>query len=442
MMTKFTLASALFMASCASNLAVSPSVYPVIHPNRSVTFTFHVPADRDEDIDYDEVYIKGSFVKQKSVKAGFIKFHREAKVEMNEVEEGVSWTYTTPPLDSELYTYQFEVDDHLFVDPANPNRLRDVADTLSYFIIPGGIADDYIDHNVPHGSVKKVWYPSSLNGMSSRRMSIYLPAAYKSQSTKSFPVLYLLHGSGGDEEAWLDAGRLAQIMDNLIANHRCPPMIVVMPNGNIDLAAAPGADPNDPDRQPSAKNTNSMLGHFEAHFVDEIVAFVDKNYRSIPDKAHRAIAGLSLGGLHALYTSLNNPDCFDYVGLFSAQTTNALNDGRIKGLKNIGEAWDDLKNSFSFMGGGRVDRNISRITSDNLDIYKNLDDKLRIQFANPPKVYYIAVGTNDFVKKLNDDFRKTLDAAGYNYIYNETDGSHTWESWRQYLVAFLPLLFK
>ena len=169
--------------------------------------------------------------------------------------------------------------------------------------------------------------------------------------------------------------------------------------------------------------------------------FVDKNYRTIPKKNNRAIAGLSLGGLHTLFISLNNPDAFDYIGLFSAQTSNALNNGRIKGIKNIGEAWNDLKNSFSFMKGGRVDRNISRITSDNLSIYQDLDDKLKVQFANPPKVYYIAVGTNDFVKKLNDDFRKTLDAAGYNYIYNETDGSHNWESWRKYLVDFLPRIF-
>ena len=423
-------------------LSAPTSVSPVINPDYSVTFNFHIPSHPDRDIDYDEVYIKGSFVKMKSFKTGPINISRGNKVEMKEVEEGISWSYTTPPLDPELYTYQFEVDDHLFADPNNPKFLRDVADTLSYFIIPGGIADDYIDHsNIPHGRVSKVWYPSSLNGMSKRRMSIYFPAAYKANPNSKFPVLYLLHGSGGDEDAWLDAGRLAQIMDNLIAQHRCKPMIVVLPNGNIDIAAAPGADPNDPFRIPAAKNTNSMLGHFEAHFINEIVNFVDKNYRTIPNKNNRAIAGLSLGGLHTLFISLNNPDAFDYIGLFSAQTSNALNNGRIKGIKNIGEAWNDLKNSFSFMKGGRVDRNISRITSDNLSIYQDLDDKLKVQFANPPKVYYIAVGTNDFVKKLNDDFRKTLDAAGYNYIYNETDGSHNWESWRKYLVDFLPRIF-
>jgi len=354
---------------------------------------------------------------------------------------GDNWTYTTDILPSEFYTYYFEVDEKKVKDPNNPNKVRDIADTLNYFIIGNGIADDYVEHSVAHGTVKKVWYPSTLNGMKKRRMTIYLPKSYSSNTQKRFPVLYLLHGSGGDEDAWEGCGRAIQILDNLIAEGRCKPMIVVMPNGNAGLAAAPGSDPKNPNQKPSAMNTNSILGQIESVFMDEIVDYVDENYRTINDKAHRAIAGLSLGGLHTLFISMNNPTKFDYVGLFSAQTTNVLNDKRIGSMQKLGEAWNELKSNLPFIGGGSVDRKISSLTSEDLSIYNDVDNKLKAQFSTAPKLYYIAVGRDDFVKKLNDDLRLRLDAKGYKYHYNETDGGHTWENWRKYLVDFLPRLF-
>ena len=235
-------------------------------------------------------------------------------------------------------------------------------------------------------------------------------------------------------------------MDHLIAEGRCEPMIVVMPNGNVDLAAAPGDDPNNPNVKPSGNNMTSMFGKFEKSFVPEIVNYVDKNYRTISDKNHRAIAGLSLGGLHTLYTSLNNPDVFDYVGLFSAQTTNALGDKGVGGLKSIGESWNQLKQALPFLEGGSVDRKITSITGgqsdQNLEIYENLDGKLKTFFGKKPQLFYIAVGTDDFTKKLNDDLRKKLNKGNYPFVYNETDGGHTWSNWRKYLVDYLPRLFK
>lgn len=357
-------------------------------------------------------------------------------------KDGDFWTFTSVPLPSELYTYSFEVDDKDFTDPMNPDKIRDIADTLSCFIIRGGIADDYIEKNVPHGTVRKVWYPSSLNGMNERRMTIYLPSSYEANKNRSYPVLYLLHGSGGDEDAWSDAGRAIQILDNLIADGRCVPMIVVMPNGNIDLAAAPGHDPENPEVKPKANNTTSMLGKFEASFMDEIVAYVDRRYRTINDKEHRAIAGLSLGGLHTLYIALNNPRQFDYIGLFSAQTTNALNDKRINGMQQVGGVWNKLKENLPFLGGGKVDRKISSMTSGDLNIYSDTDNKFKTFFRNNPGLFYIAVGQDDFVKKLNDDLRRKLNLIDARYYYNETTGGHTWENWRRYLVDFLPRLFK
>lgn len=394
---------------------------PVFNNDSSVTFTF-------TSKDAKEVLIKGTCIP------------RNKSVKMNRTED--DWTYTTKPLSSELYTYIFEVDNKKITDPLNPNISRDIADSLSYFIVGGGIADDYLVKKVPHGKVLKVWYPSSMKGMNKRRMTVYLPAGYVSNSKKRYPVLYLLHGSGGDEDAWSDGGRAVQILDNLIAEGRCEPMIVVMPNGNVNLAAAPGEDPENPDVTPSANNTSSMLGVFESLFRSEVVRYVDENYRTIPDKSHRAIAGLSLGGLHTLFISLNNPSDFDYVGLFSAQTTNALGNKSIETMQKLGDAWNSLKEDLPFIGGGKLDRTISKYTSDELSIYSDVDKKLKEQFSSPPKLYYIACGKDDFVKKLNDDWRRKLQSGGYDYVYNETDGGHSWNNWRKYLVDFLPRIFK
>lgn len=419
--------------SAISLFAETGNISPIINSDKSVTFRLKAP-------DADDVYIRGTIVPRRNlVKTEIGSLGREGKVEMEEDDD--YWTFTTAPLSSELYTYNFEVDGERIVDPYNPNQFRDVANVLSYFIIPGGIADDYVDKDVPHGTVQKVWYPSSLNGMNKRRMTVYLPSSYTVYSQKRYPVLYLLHGSGGDENSWGDAGRAIQVLDNLIAEGRCEPMIVVMPNGNINLAAAPGEDPDNPDVKPKSNNTSSMLGQFESTFMNEIVGYVDSHYRTLSDKKHRAIAGLSLGGLHTLFITLNNPNDFDYIGLFSAQTTNALNDKRINGMQQIGEAWKQLKDIAPFIGGGKVDRAISNMTSDNLDIYDDADNKLKSLFNASPELFYVAVGREDFVKKLNDDLRSKLNLIDAKYVYNETDGGHTWENWRKYLVDYLPRLF-
>lgn len=414
--------------------AQSEGAYPIINNDYSVTFRIKKPEAK-------EVVLKGSFIPQKKyaqTKAGMIA--KSGKIEMK--KSGDWWTCTTGPLESNLYTYRFLInDDMLIKDPLNINYVRDISDTLSYFIIPDGLGDDFACHDIPHGKIKKVWYSSTLNEMNKRRMSIYIPAEYDVNTTKEYPVLYLLHGSGGDENAWLDSGRAAQILDNLIHEKRCKPMIVVMPNGNVNLAAAPGEDPGNPDIKPQANNMDSMFGKYEKRFVNEIVAFVEKNYRVRKGKDNRAIAGLSLGGLHTLYISLNNPDTFNYIGLFSAQTTNALSEKRIKNFKNLGKAINDLKSALPFLKGKNIGGKIGRIAESDLDIYQDFETKLARQFSNPPKLYYISLGKEDFVKKLNDDYRAILNKHGYRYVYKETEGTHTWDNWRKYLVDFLPLLF-
>lgn len=345
----------------------------VLNADMSVTLKLHAPNSKD-------VYVKGSFLdRQFKVKTKAGSFGKAQKAKMKKYDG--EWIYTTKPLKSEFYTYCFVVDGQEQLDPSNPYTIRDVNDYFNYFIVGGGIADNYLIQNVPHGHVEKVWYPSTLKGMSKRRMTVYTPSEYKTNTTKTFPVLYLLHGSGGDENAWEEAGRAIQIL-----------------------------------------------------------------YRVKKNKANRAIAGLSLGGLHTIFKSANNPKMFDYVGLFSAQTTNALNDNRITTLGGLATGVQSLASKIPFLNGTKFAEKVSvfarKFNDGRLEIYSKLDNKLKNQFANPPKLYYIAVGEDDFVKKLNDDFRAKLNAGNYKYIYNETDGGHSWENWRKCLIDFLPRLFK
>ncbi len=423
--------------SLYSQVVDKDSPLPVVNQNNSVTFRLYAP-------NAEEVFIKGSFLEktfQVRTKAGT--FGKTPKARM--IKQGSQWVYTSGPLDSEIYTYKFVVDDEEVNDPQNKNIVRDVDNYYNYFIIKGGIADNYITNNVKHGKVSKVWYPSVIDGMPKRRMTIYTPSGYNA-ANHLYPVLYLLHGSGGDENAWEEAGRAIQILDNLIGKGVVVPMVVVMPNGIVNLAAAPGCDPNNPDVKPSAMNAESMLGQFESSFVTDIVSYVESNYNVYKDKSHRAIAGLSLGGLHTLFISANNPDLFDYVGLFSAQTTNTLNDNRITTLSGLANEVEGIASKIPFLGGTKLGEKINKFTgkfnNGNIGVYGNIDEKLKIQFKKGVELYYIAVGRDDFVKKLVDDYRSKLDSSGYSYYYNETDGGHSWENWRKYLVDFLPRLFR
>lgn len=423
--------------SLYSQVVDKDSPLPVVNQNNSVTFRLYAP-------NAEEVFIKGSFLEktfQVRTKAGT--FGKTPKARM--IKQGSQWVYTSGPLDSEIYTYKFVVDDEEVNDPQNMNIVRDVDNYYNYFIIKGGIADNYITNNVKHGNVSKVWYPSVIDGMPKRRMTIYTPSGYNA-ANHLYPVLYLLHGSGGDENAWEEAGRAIQILDNLIGKGVVVPMVVVMPNGIVNLAAAPGCDPNNPDVKPSAMNAESMLGQFESSFVTDIVSYVESNYNVYKDKSHRAIAGLSLGGLHTLFISANNPDLFDYVGLFSAQTTNTLNDNRITTLSGLANEVEGIASKIPFLGGTKLGEKINKFTgkfnNGNIGVYGNIDEKLKIQFKKGVELYYIAVGRDDFVKKLVDDYRSKLDSSGYSYYYNETDGGHSWENWRKYLVDFLPRLFR
>jgi len=215
--------------------------------------------------------------------------------------------------------------------------------------------------------------------------------------------LYLLHGAGGDEEAWLSLGRAAQILDNLIAEGKAEPMLVVMPNGNVGQDAAPGAG-SDGFYTPQFMTPETMNGKYEAQFMD-IVAFIEANYRVKSDKAHRAIAGLSMGGYHSMHISRFYPNTFDYVGLFSAAI-------------------------------------MPREDKSDKGVYANFDETLKAQNENGYQLYWIGIGKTDFLYEANTAFRKQLDQMDMPYEYMETEGGHIWRNWRVYLSEFVPLLFE
>ena len=396
-MKRFTiLAVALLM--CVATFAqealwgIGPLVSPEIYDNNTVLFRLRAPKAV-------KVQITGDFLPKQKVKMPNGEYEIPGIVDLTEGKDGV-WEYTTPePLKPELYSYSFIVDGLRMNDPANIYLIRDVATLTNVFIIGGDPADLYKVNQVPHGTVSRTWYNSPTLGME-RRMTVYTPAGYETDG-KRYPVFYLLHGMGGDEEAWISLGRTAQILDNLIAQGKAKPMIVVMTNGNASQEAAPGESSLGM-MPPSMQLPKTMEGSFEQAFPD-VVKFVDKNYRTIKNKSGRAIAGLSMGGFHALHISKQYPDMFNYVGLFSAA---------ILPNKNVASP-----------------------------IYEDLEGKLKTQFAKKPSLYWIAIGKTDFLYKANEDFRKLLDENGYKYTYYETDEGHIWKNWRIYLSEFAPLLF-
>ena len=375
---------------------MAPVVSPEIHDDNTVTFRLKAPKAV-------RVQVTGDFLPPIPIETPRGVWEAAGIADLKEGKDGV-WEFTTPePLGPELYSYSFIVDGLKMLDPANVYINRDVATVTNIFIIGGGRADLYKVNDVPHGTVRRMWYDSPALGKE-RRVTVYTPAGYET-SGKRYPVFYLLHGAGGDEEAWMALGRTSQILDNLIAQGKAEPMIVVMTNGNAWQQAAPG-ESSKGFIVPSMASEDSKevsQGAFESAFPD-VVKFIDKNFRTKANKQNRAIAGLSMGSYHSGNISRLYPDMFGYVGLFS-------------GAPN---------------------------TKSNPDVpaYADYEGKLKVQFAKRPALYFIACGKTDFVYQSVTDYCKYLDDHGYKYEYYESDGGHIWRNWRVYLTEFAPKLFR
>jgi enterochelin esterase-like enzyme len=314
----------------------------------------------------------------------------DSSLNMTKDSTGV-WVVSVPKPTAELYTYNFIVDGLTVNDANNVFLQRDGTRYLSVLLVPGELTANYFEAG-KHGNLRRVWYNSPTIG-TTRRMYVYTPYGYES-GTGSYPVLYLLHGGGGDEDAWATMGRACQILDNLIEKKLAVPMICVMPNGNPGQEAARTTMLPEKALDRSAPGSANL---YTNSIVKDIIPFVEKNYRVIAKPEARAVSGLSMGGGHTLTVTNEYPGVFGYICPLSMgiRDTQTDIDAKLQGVKKAGY-----------------------------------------------KLYWVGCGTEDFVWEM----AKTLDAAltrnGLEHTFHVTGGGHTWANWRIYLNTFGQLLFK
>lgn len=342
------------------------------------------------------------------------------------------WSISVGPLKSDLYTYWFTVDGVKTIDPNNVHSANDAVRIASYFIVahPDAVSLLYENRNVPHGEVTAVWY-SSKSVASPRRALVYTPPGYRNGAER-YPVLYLLHGWGGDENEWLELGRAAQIMDNLLAEHKIVPMIVVMPNGHHDRHSVP--DISTPPSiaelaplPPRGYDITPSITEIAKSVVDDLVPYIDQNFRTIPTSTSRAIAGLSMGGGQSLYIGLNHPEMFAWVASFSGAII----------------AWPGammpIEPPAPKEGIGPL---IPRYKLNSESIEKNVPG-LNESINNKLRLLYISCGTEDGLLSSNDEFESWLTVHKIHFTHQEIPGyAHVWSLWRGNLVEVAPQLFR
>ena len=301
--------------------------------------------------------------------------------------EGGVWSVTIETPDPEIYTYNFFVDGVSVNDPQNYMVQRDGTRYLNMLLVPGERSENYFESS-QRGTVSYKWYDSELLGLN-RRLTVYTPYGYETSKAK-YPVLYLLHGGGGDEEAW--TSRAAQILDNLIEKGLAEPMIVVMPNGNAGQQAACTMGLSVKEFPRTEANANLYV----TSLVKEIIPYIEKNYRVIAKPEARAIAGLSMGGGHTISATTLFPGTFDYICPMSCGVSESDHlDADLQGIKKAGY-----------------------------------------------KLYWIGCGTADFAMPGSEVLDEALTRNGMEHTFFTSDGGHEWKNWRLYLNTFARLLFK
>jgi len=385
----------------AAKPAIPRPASPEIAPDRRVTFRYYAPMA-------SEVLLNGSWEGARDIK-------------MTRDDAGI-WSVTIGPLAPELWGYSFSVDGAKVLDPGNAEIQRDGSRFDNLLFISGPESDLWEFKDVPHGTLQQVWYPSPTLKLAQRRMYVYTPPGYATSNAR-YPVLYLLHGGGGDEDAWTVMGRANIIMDNLIAQGKAKPMLIVMPNGNANQTVSQGfgygptpartmvVAPLPPPEQaaaqaargagaPAAKPRPAQPyeGSYPHSLVKDVIPFVEKNYRVIPEMNSRAIAGLSMGGGHTLSATNNNPGVFGWIGVFSSGPR------------------------------GEVDPS-----------YAEQLAKLK---ASGVKLYWIGAGTTDTAREGASNLSAMVKKLGFNNVYKESPGRHYWFIWRIFLGDFGSLLFR
>lgn len=362
----------LFAASVPHSLAQQPPplVSPEVHSDNRVTFRFRAPNARE------------------------VRLAREGAppLPMQKDQQGV-WSVTTDPLEPDFYGYSFVADGVSLIDPFNSLMKPNLLNTQSMVHVRGPASLPWEASNVPRGRIHRHFYKSGVVS-DDRDFYVYTPPGYDPQAKKLYPVLYLLHGYSDDARGWTAVGRAHVILDNLIAQGKAKPMLIVMPLGYGAPEIVSRSSP--PLRDPNLRQRN--FDKFRDALLTEIIPEVEKDYRVAKDRHLRAIAGLSMGGAESLYTGLNALDRFAWVGAFSS-----------------GGLSEDFDAGFS-----------------GLDMRANA--RLRL--------LWIACGTDDRLIEINRKLRAWLKSKGVRHVEVETPGGHTWIVWRRNLANLAPLLFQ
>ena len=361
--------------------------------------------------DYPRVDSSGRVqVRIKAPEANKVKlnFWSGPKVDMDKQADGY-WSFTTQPLVPGLHYYVINIDG---LDASDPGSKAFFGGTryASAVEIPEPGSTYYSIQDVPHGQVREVWYSSKVTG-SWRHAMVYLPPDYEAMTRQRYPVLYLQHGGGEDETGWIRQGRANFILDNLIAKGEAKSMIVVMAYGYARRAGAPPPDLSGPTlgSAQGAKARDEMAQTFEDDVTQVLIPFVDKSFRTLPDRDHRAMAGLSMGGFQTFQITTKHLDLFSYIGGFSG----------------IGGMLDDRKMDL------KTDYN--RVFAD------------PAAFAKQVHLLYFGVGTAEperFRVRIQG-LHSALTEAGVAHVYWESPGTdHEWQTWRRNLHDFAPRLFR
>lgn len=307
----------------------------------------------------------------------------EGRASMTKDTNGV-WRVTVGPIEPGVWEYSFQVDGLTMIDPGNPAIKPMREPRTSILHLPGNppLIHDFQD--VPHGVVRQHTYRSKALGRL-RELVVYTPPGYDQQPDARFPTLYLQHGAGDNQATWTVHGKAHWILDNLLTQGRVKPMVVVMMDGHAAVGGGPGGFQN---------NTAA----FEGDLLEEVMPFIEANYRVKPDAADRGIVGLSMGGGQSLTIGLNHLDRFAWVGGFSSAVPTPE---AVAGALNDPAA---------------------------------TNQKLRL--------LWIGVGKDDFLRQRNEEFIGTLTAKGIRYDWHLTEGNHSWPVWRKYLAEFAPKLFQ
>jgi enterochelin esterase family protein len=367
-------------APAAAPAAQPPQAPAVVSPEVSVDrrLTFRIYAPQAENV---------------RLNGGDIPGNKQSP--LTKADNGV-WEVTLGPVPAGAYRYNFGVDGVATIDPRNGLTSESNTNTWSLVNVPGS---DLMDtKQVPHGAVAEVTYYSTSLGRF-RRMHVYTPPGYELGRNR-YPVFYLLHGAGDTDDAWTTVGRAGFILDNLIAAGKAKPMIVVMPAGHTSVVRGP-----------------SSSQEFVDDFVKDLMPHVEKTFRVIPDRANRAIAGLSMGGDQSLRIGIPHLEKFSAIGVYSSGVIGAFGAGRGGGRAGAPPAGPSFEEQ-------------NRAALDNAAARKGL------------RLLWFATGVDDFLLPTTKGTVEMFKKHGFDPVYRETAGGHTWLNWRDYLIEFAPQLFQ